>query len=252
MKNDEPYSEILVYVVLIRQGGGRFPSDIGFWEGFQTRNFYAMNKYRSYFFDVLEQGSPKDVRDIAGGIASNDLTIEHIMPQTLNKQWREDLGPERDVPDTERGQARGITGGNLVPRRFREDPCGAGRVELVLSRPLGLESKIRTDLGSVILAGVAESQQLRLATGQVRRSIRSSTVATAVGGAVRACSLITHRWLLLRWRSGSGLISWSLLLGLFLFSSRATLLRGLRRTGDCGGRGRCVLGSTGDRGGLWF
>lgn len=157
-KNDEPYSEILVYVVLIRQGGGRFPSDIGFWEGFQTRNFYAMNKYRSYFFDVLEQGSSKDVRDIAGGIASNDLTIEHIMPQTLNKQWREDLGPERDVPDTERGQARGITGGNLAPRRFREDPCGSGRAELVLARPLGLESKIRTNLGSVILAGVAESQ----------------------------------------------------------------------------------------------
>ena len=138
-KNDEPYSEILVYVVLIRQGGGRFPSDIGFWEGFQTRNFYAMNKYRSYFFDVLEQGSSKDVRDIAGGIASNDLTIEHIMPQTLNKQWREDLGPERDVPDTERGQARGITGGNLAPRRFREATGGWRCAELVLSRPLGLE-----------------------------------------------------------------------------------------------------------------
>ena len=37
--------------------------------------------------------------------------------------------------------------------------------QLVLSRPLGLESKIRTNLGSVILAGVAESQQLRLTTG---------------------------------------------------------------------------------------
>lgn len=124
--------------------------------------------------------------------------------------------------------------------------------QLVLSRPLGLEPQIRTDLRSVVFARVAESQQLRLATGQVRRSIRSSAVAAEVGGAVGACSLITHRWLLLRWRSGSGLISWSLLSGLFLFSSRATLLRGLRRTGDCGGRGRCVLGSTGDRGGLWF
>src|SRR5699024_5243846 len=93
-KNEEPYSEILAYVLLNRQGGGRFPSDSEFWEGFQTRNFYAMNKYRSYFFDVLEQGSSKDVRDIAGGIASNDLTIEHIMPQTLTKQWREDLGPD--------------------------------------------------------------------------------------------------------------------------------------------------------------
>lgn len=91
-KNDEPYSEILAYLLLNRRGGGRFPSDIEFREAFQTKDFYAMNKYRGYFFDVLEQGSSKDVRDIAGGITSNDLTIEHIMPQTLNNQWREDLG----------------------------------------------------------------------------------------------------------------------------------------------------------------
>ena len=123
-------------------------------------------------------------------------------------------------------------------------------IQLVLSRPLGLEPQIRTDLGSVVFAGVAESQQLRFATGQVRRSIRSGSVPAEVGGAVGACSLITHRWLLLRWRSGSGLISWSLLRRLFFFSNRATLLRGLRRTGDCGGRGRCVLGSAGNRGGL--
>ena len=93
-KNDEPYSEILAYLLLNRRGGGRFPSDIEFREAFQTKDFYAMNKYRGYFFDVLEQGSSKDVRDIAGGIASNDLTIEHIMPQTLNNQWREDLGAD--------------------------------------------------------------------------------------------------------------------------------------------------------------
>lgn len=125
--------------------------------------------------------------------------------------------------------------------------------QLVLSRPLGLEPQIRTDLGSVVFARVTESQQLRLATGQVRRSIRSSAVAAEVGGAVGARSLISHRWLLLHWRSGSGLISWSLLLWRrVFFGSRATLLRGPRRTGDCSSRGRCVLGSTGNRGGLWF
>lgn len=125
--------------------------------------------------------------------------------------------------------------------------------QLALSRPLGLETQICTDLGSVVLARVTASQQLRLATGQVRRPIRSSTVAAEVGGAVGARTLITHRWLLLRWRSGSGLISWSpLLWRRVFFGSRAALLRGVRRTGDCGGRGRCVLGSAGDRGGLWF
>lgn len=124
--------------------------------------------------------------------------------------------------------------------------------QLVLSRPLGLETQICTDLGSVVLTRITASQQLRLATGQVRRTIRSSAVTAEVGGAVGACSLITHRWLLLRWRSGSGLISWSLLRGLFLFSDRITRLCGLRRAGDCGGRGRCVLGSAGDSSGGRF
>ena len=125
--------------------------------------------------------------------------------------------------------------------------------QLVLARPLSLEPQIRTDLGSVVFAGVAESQQLRLTTGQVRRSIRSGSVPAEVGGAVGACSLITHRWLLLRWRSGSGLIRWSLLRGLFVFfSDRIIRLCGFRRAGDCGGWGWSVLGSAGDRGGLWF
>ncbi len=95
-KHDEPYSEILVYLLLNRRGSGRFPDDSEFREAFQTRDFYAMKTYRGYVFDVLEQGSSKDVRDIAGAITSNDLTIEHIMPQMLSRQWREELGPDSE------------------------------------------------------------------------------------------------------------------------------------------------------------
>lgn len=91
-KNNEAYSEILAYVLMSRRGGGRFPDNNEFREAFQTRDFYAMKNYRGYFFDFLERGFSKDVVDIAGYIGENELTIEHIMPQTLSKQWKEDLG----------------------------------------------------------------------------------------------------------------------------------------------------------------
>lgn len=95
-KNDESYSEILAYVLMSRRGGARFPDDSEFKEAFQTKDFYAMKNYRGYFFDFLERGFSKDVVDIAGYIAENELTIEHIMPQTLSKQWKEELGSNHE------------------------------------------------------------------------------------------------------------------------------------------------------------
>nr|WP_120492652.1 DUF262 domain-containing protein [Corynebacterium lactis] len=94
-KNGEPYSEILAYMLSDRGQSGRFPSDREFGEAFRTRDFYRFRPaYRAYTFDCLEIGHSKDVKDIAGYIASGDLTVEHIMPQTLNQKWREALGPQ--------------------------------------------------------------------------------------------------------------------------------------------------------------
>lgn len=96
-KNGERYSDVLTYMLVNRGQSGRFPDDVEFAEAFKTRDFYRMRiNYRAYFFEFMERGESKDVVDIASYILNHDLTVEHIMPQRLNKQWREDLGPEAE------------------------------------------------------------------------------------------------------------------------------------------------------------
>ena len=99
---DQSYSDLLTWFLRRRDGGsGRFPTDADFRESFETRDFYHVRPaHRQYLFDVLENGDSKDNRDIADKIASGDLTVEHIMPQTINHAWEEQLGPNAvDVHD---------------------------------------------------------------------------------------------------------------------------------------------------------
>lgn len=94
-KNDEPYSEILTYLLLRRGGGGRFPGDQEFRREFTQRNSYRMRpSYRQYLFDCLENGKSKDVRDISNALKRGDISIEHIIPQTLTEKWRSELGED--------------------------------------------------------------------------------------------------------------------------------------------------------------
>ncbi|MEZ2121424.1 DUF262 domain-containing protein [Corynebacterium sp. CCM 9203] len=94
-KNDEPYSEILTYLLLRRDGGGRFPGDQEFRREFTQRNSYRMRpSYRQYLFDCLENGKSKDVRDISNALKRGDISIEHIIPQTLTEKWRSELGED--------------------------------------------------------------------------------------------------------------------------------------------------------------
>lgn len=93
-KHDEPYSEILTYMLSTRTKSGRFPDDEEFAAAFRTHDFYGVRKNRPYLFNCLETAGSKDVKDIAEYINSEELTIEHVMPQTLTKAWREQLGPE--------------------------------------------------------------------------------------------------------------------------------------------------------------
>ncbi|MDO5049350.1 MAG: HNH endonuclease family protein [Actinomycetaceae bacterium] len=80
-----------------RGQSGRIPDDAEFKEAFKTRDFYRMRPgYRTYFFDLVERGTSKDIADIAARLEGNDISIEHIMPQTLSKKWRDELGSEAD------------------------------------------------------------------------------------------------------------------------------------------------------------
>lgn len=96
---DQTYATLLTWILRRRDGGsGRFPSDPDFRASFESRDSYHLRPgQRRYLFDVLENGDSKDNRDIADKIESGDLSIEHIMPQTLTTACRAELGPDAEA-----------------------------------------------------------------------------------------------------------------------------------------------------------
>lgn len=91
-------TDIIMYLLLRRADtSGRFPTDEEFHEAFATRNFFNFTATnRRYLFECLENTWSKDNRAIATAIERGDLSIEHVMPQTLTRDWREELGPRAD------------------------------------------------------------------------------------------------------------------------------------------------------------
>ncbi len=63
----------------------RFPNNDEFKEHFITIDFYRFKK-KKYFFERLENFDTKEP------VNTQECTIEHIMPQTLNLEWERDLG----------------------------------------------------------------------------------------------------------------------------------------------------------------
>lgn len=95
----QSYPEILIYLLRRRDdSSGRFPNDDEFREELETRNIYRLrSENRTYLFECLENLDSKDTRDIATRLGSGELSIEHIMPQTLTTAWREELGPDAEA-----------------------------------------------------------------------------------------------------------------------------------------------------------
>ncbi|QQX46823.1 DUF262 and DUF1524 domain-containing protein [Helicobacter pylori] len=63
----------------------RFPNNDEFKDCFITIDFYSFQK-KKYFFERLENFDTKE------RVYADEYTIEHIMPQTLTKEWERDLG----------------------------------------------------------------------------------------------------------------------------------------------------------------
>lgn len=91
-----PYSNILKYVLLKKQGRATFPNDNDVKAAFPIRQIYRIPySYKNFLFERMENGNSKECNDtIVQKMKSGDFTIEHIMPQTLTAQWREDLGED--------------------------------------------------------------------------------------------------------------------------------------------------------------
>ncbi|MFP6231521.1 DUF262 domain-containing protein [Helicobacter pylori] len=71
-------------------GNQKFPNDFEFKDSFITKELYGRNKTKKkktkYFLERLENFDTKEPVD------TQECTIEHIMPQTLTKEWKKDLG----------------------------------------------------------------------------------------------------------------------------------------------------------------
>ncbi|HJJ30372.1 MAG TPA: DUF4268 domain-containing protein [Methanocorpusculum sp.] len=92
--NDTGYLEKLKYILLSKQWSGRFPTDMEVRESLENRNLYQDMKgtYLLYLLERLENQDNYEVVDLQKLILDGQLSIEHIMPQTLSDKWKEELG----------------------------------------------------------------------------------------------------------------------------------------------------------------
>ncbi|MGN0028994.1 MAG: DUF262 domain-containing protein [Marinilabiliaceae bacterium] len=91
------YADALKYVLLSKQGSSAFPNDDEVKCALATRNIYGLlSETRAFLFDRLENGDDKEYIDIVGDIRDGKTSIEHIMPQSLDDEWKKALGDNWD------------------------------------------------------------------------------------------------------------------------------------------------------------
>lgn len=89
--------DIISYLLLTKEKTGLFPTNEEIRSILQTRDMYNINsKFRTYFFERLENYNHVENLNIYEGIDEQDYSIEHIMPQNLSAQWEIDLGEESE------------------------------------------------------------------------------------------------------------------------------------------------------------
>lgn len=90
---EENYVEILKYIIFNKKSSQRMPNDEEFKKNFIENDVYSWKgKNKIYLLERLENYNNKEKVDVENLIVNNELTIEHIMPQTLNKPWKDSLG----------------------------------------------------------------------------------------------------------------------------------------------------------------
>ena len=93
VKLENSYSDILAYHIMRRDGNYQLPRDTQFVESIKTRDAYHMLKpFQIFLFERLENSVHGEYNDVATDMKKKDATIEHIMPQTLNGDWKAMLG----------------------------------------------------------------------------------------------------------------------------------------------------------------
>ena len=99
IRDDYKYSDVLIYILENAISYYEFPKDEAFLQSFAVRDIYNMkSNYKQYYFVRMEEALNKEAVDIKQKMQDKLYTIEHIMPQTLTDEWRDELGGEN--PDS--------------------------------------------------------------------------------------------------------------------------------------------------------
>lgn len=85
INKDQYLESIKAHFLSLETTKGKFPKDSEFKKHFITIDFYNFQK-REYSLERLENFDTKEP------VNTQECTIEHIMPQTLNLEWERDLG----------------------------------------------------------------------------------------------------------------------------------------------------------------
>lgn len=94
VENGASYAEVVKYVLTHKGNTARFPDDEEFISALDTRDFYRIQNRKLYLYDRLENGASDERLSIVKGLEEGSFSVEHVMPQTLNAQWKESLGED--------------------------------------------------------------------------------------------------------------------------------------------------------------
>lgn len=90
---DSTYADVLKFLLIKKQGTAAFPTDSEVSMEFKTRNIYRMlPQYKQFLFERMNNGLSKERVDVIKKMKNGEISIEHIMPQTLTPAWRNELG----------------------------------------------------------------------------------------------------------------------------------------------------------------
>ncbi len=85
INKDQYLESIKAHFLSLEKTTGKFPKDSEFRDSLITIDFYRFKK-KEYFLKRLEKFDTKEPVD------TQKCEVEHIMPQTLNPEWKKDLG----------------------------------------------------------------------------------------------------------------------------------------------------------------
>lgn len=106
------YSGKLAFVLLRKQGSGKFPSDEEFSSEFRNRNLYGgtVSRILWYILSKFENSGTLETKDVWSHLENGEYSIEHIMPQTLSDEWKADLGENwEDIHETWKNRLANLT-----------------------------------------------------------------------------------------------------------------------------------------------